>query len=72
MDKSDIDNFTITTTINVKKHDDMYVGIFKELPIVVQGDNIDDFKEKITEALVVYMQHHQDEFIKHIPMKAAA
>ena len=60
----------MTTTTNVKKCDGAYVGTMKELPIVVQADNMDELKREIVSTFALYVEHHQDELAKNMLVKA--
>ena len=65
-------NFNLATTIDVKECNGAYVGIVKELPIVVQANSIDELKEKISGAFALYIHHHQDEFTASMEIKVTA
>lgn len=64
---------TLDIAIGFQKCDDG--GVIAKVdpyPIVLQADDMDQLKRRVAEAIPLYLMHHPDELIKHIPTKITA
>ena len=61
--------FRMHLSVDVTKDDGMFVGVVKELPIVIQAQNKTRLKTQVKEAIHLYALHHTSELVDKLQIK---